>query len=156
MIVGIEDLVVDVDLQDRVGQGRHDRRERVHDGQRVHVGAQTLGVQTDDESLAAAAGPLDPLLFEHVRVRQYAGPPPPVSPNQLCGTGCQRNQLVGGGNQDVLLRGVGLGFRVMWIAQIVHRVHQRLVVLLELLDDSGQILRSDGVEPEVDVEHVES
>ncbi len=41
------------------------------------------------------------------------------------------------------------------VPQVVHRVHERLVVLGEFGDDVLQLLRADRVESEMDVEDVE-
>ncbi len=51
---------------------------------------------------------------------------------------------------------MGRGFAVVRVAQVVHRVDERLVVLLEFLHHFPQIFRRDGVETEMHMEYVEA
>ena len=68
----------------------------------------------------------------------------------------QSDKGVGGGDQNVLLLVVGGGFTVVRVAQVVHRVDERLVVLPEFLHHFPQIVRRDGVEPEMHMKYVEA
>ena len=49
VVGGVEDLVVDIDPQRRIAQSAHRFDQRIKHGKRIHVGAQTLHVDTDDE-----------------------------------------------------------------------------------------------------------
>ena len=81
---------------------------------------------------------------------------PPTFKNGSGGTGGQSDQGVGGSDQNVLLLVVGGGFAVVRVAQVVHRVDERLVVLLEFLDHFPQIVWRDGVETKMHMEYIES
>ena len=73
----------------------------------------------------------------------------------MCGTGCQRDQLIGGRDEDVLLRGVRLRLRMVRVAQVMHRVEQWFCVFLEFLHHRGEHVGTDRVEAEVHMENVE-
>src|SRR6476646_7737422 len=71
------------------------------------------------------------------------------------GAGGKSDQRVGGRHEDVLLLGVRRRVGMVRVAQVVNRVHKRLVVHLECLYDVGERVGADGVEAEVDVKDVE-
>ena len=49
VVAGVEDLVVDIDPQSRIAQAARRVDQRIEYGKRIHVGAQTFHVDTDDE-----------------------------------------------------------------------------------------------------------
>src|SRR6201999_4509379 len=102
----VEKLVVQVDLKDGVRQYRHDVDESIDDRERIHVGAQTLRVHAHYELVIGAAGLLDLIAIEHVRVRKHTALTSPPPPNRLRGSGCECDQLVRGRDEHILLPGV--------------------------------------------------
>ena len=59
-----------------------------------------------------------------------------------------------GGDEDVLLFVVGGAFGVVRIAEVVHRVDERLVVHLQFVQNRFEDVGGDRVETEVHVEEV--
>lgn len=57
--------------------------------------------------------------------------------------------------QHVLLLCVCAGFAMVRVTQVVHRVHERLVVHLQFLHHVGENFGAIGIETEMDLEHVE-
>ncbi|CDZ87643.1 hypothetical protein RHRU231_330100 [Rhodococcus ruber] len=156
VVVRIEDLVVDVDPQLRARQVTDGVGEDVEDGEDVHVGAQALRVHPDDERLVR--GPVrarEPGLFDDVWVGQDGGGAAPHRLDPSGGALGEGDQFGGGGDQDVELLVVGARRGVVRVAQVVHGVDERDVVVGEFRDHVLQGLRFDRVEAEVDVEHVE-
>ena len=145
-----------VELQDGAGQLGNNGDERIQHRQRVHVGANALGVHSHDERTAPGPRPPDPGTVQHVGMRQDHRFPTPPFRNGSGRAGGQGDQGVGGSDENILLLVVSGALGVMRVAQIVHRVDERLVVPLELAHHFPQILRCDGIEPEMHVEHVEA
>lgn len=87
---------------------------------------------------------------------KHDGFAPPAGGDDLCGNGCERDQGVRGGDEDVLLLVVGIEVTVMWIAQVVHRVDEWFVVHLQFLHDLAEDVGADGIEAEVHVEEIDS
>lgn len=111
-------------------------------------------MHADDEALVVARS-FDVVSGEYVGVRHNVGPSLPSLPNRLRRSRRQGDQRSCGGYQDILLLGVVLRLRVVWIAQVVHRVDERLVMHLQFLDHLGQRIGGDRIESEVNVKHVE-
>ena len=64
----------------------------------------------------ARAGRLDAGTVQHVRVGQHYGSSPPPALDDLGGAGGQGDQRMRGGDQDVLLLGMGGGVAVVGVA----------------------------------------
>src|SRR6185503_9728742 len=102
----------------------------------------TLGVHRYDELTLPGPTPSDTNTVQHVGMRQDHRVSPPACCNGSGGTVGQSDKGVVGG-----------GFAVVRVAQVVHRVDERLVVLLEFLHHFPQIFRRDGVEPEMHMKY---
>ena len=77
----------------------------------------------------------DPDTVQYVRMRQDHRIPAPPFRNGSRRAGSQGDQGVGGSDENILLLVVSGALGVMRVAQIVHRVDERLVVPLELVHD---------------------
>jgi len=91
-----------------------------------------------------------------VRVWDHGGGAVPAVTDDLGGAVREGDQRVRSGHEHVqrgVLRG---GVHLVWVAQVVDRVHERLAQCVEGVDDPLQGLGRGLVEAEVQVVHVEA
>ena len=148
-------LAVQVDPQPCVRQLADRGRERARHGGHVHVAAQALRVQTDDEAVVRRARAGHRRRIDDVRMRQDLGLPAPA-PRDLPRR-ARRERHDGGGPRDEHpeLGVVEPGLRMVGVAEIVDGDHERHARGVQRVCEGVQLLRRLGVEPEVDVEDVE-
>jgi hypothetical protein len=99
--------------------------------------------------------PFDGGAAKHVRVGEHVGGSVPSPANHAGSSRGQGDHGVCRSQQHVLLRCMCVGSGMMRVPQVVHRIDKRLVKHLQFLHHLRQHLGTDGVETEMDVEHVE-
>jgi len=98
-----KNLVVHVELQDGAGQLGNNGDERIQYRQRVHIGANALGVHGHDERTAPRPRPPDTGTVQHMGMRQDQCFPAPPFRNGSRRPWGQGDQGVGGRDENILV-----------------------------------------------------
>ncbi|MCX4656587.1 hypothetical protein OG249_32395 [Streptomyces microflavus] len=124
----VVDVRVAVDAEHRAREFRHDVGEYADHRQRVHVGADALGVEPDRERVVPGPGTHQSVRFHDVRMRQDGGGATPPCGDLLCGARGERDEPVRSGDEHVQLRLVLALVEVVRVGQVMDGVDQRLPV----------------------------
>ena len=163
----LEDVAVPVDLEHGSRQTVDRLEQRADDGNGVHVRPQALEMEADavgvvvvasPVALAVESGALDAahgLEIDHVRMRQHDGATSPSTLDLVGGAVGQGDHGVGGGNEHVQLGVMLCPVTVVRVAEVVHRVHERLALSSQLGHEFAEFSGRSRIEAELQMEDVE-